>query len=262
MANYDRIALYYDLLWPRSDEVAFLKRLAKESNGPVLELGCGTGRLLIALAQEGFEVMGLDVCKSMLDRAAAKLTDLPPESQKRCCLQRGDMRCFTLDQKFGLVAIVYSTIMEFESREDRLRTFRCCRNHLHPRGILVVDSVCLEVGESNSNSLHLDGALLYLGSYTDPSNDASTIMCYQSRQYDPQSGSYVKTIFIDHVPPSGVVQREILAFPVHYVSPNVLETELCEVGFSQIKLLGGFGCEGMGIPYEKGCRRQIFIAQQ
>src|SRR5581483_5822160 len=89
MSAYDRIARIYDP-WSRSvvEDVAFYVELAKESGGPVLELGVGTGRIAIPTAAAGIEVVGIDTSPGMLEvaREAAELAGVGID------LRVGDLR--------------------------------------------------------------------------------------------------------------------------------------------------------------------------
>ena len=78
MPEYDSYSVYYDLLWGNEQvDVPFYLAMAKETGGPVCELACGTGRVLLPLARAGFEVTGIDVSQAMLDKLQAKLDKEP-----------------------------------------------------------------------------------------------------------------------------------------------------------------------------------------
>src|SRR6185503_4697362 len=69
--------------------------------GPILELGAGTGRLAVALAERGFSVTGVEIAPAMLAQAAAKRTELDPEVARRIELKRGDMTALDLRRTFA-----------------------------------------------------------------------------------------------------------------------------------------------------------------
>jgi len=126
----------YDLLYGNlSEDIPFYVRQAKKTGGPVLELGCGTGRVTIPLAEEGFEVWGIDLCESMLGRARAKA-----ESKGlRIRWVRGDFREFHLGREFRLVLIPWNTISLLPELHDLEAFFHCVREHLAGEGRFVVD---------------------------------------------------------------------------------------------------------------------------
>ena len=81
MDEYDRIARYYDLTHDRlTADVPFLLAQAAEAGGPVLEIGCGSGRLLVPLARAGQTITGVDRSAEMLARAEPRLAALPAQA--------------------------------------------------------------------------------------------------------------------------------------------------------------------------------------
>src|ERR1700694_4871385 len=103
-ALYDSfIADYYDespVVRGRLQDVAFYREAAREFGDPVLELGCGTGRVTLALAQAGMRVAGLDLSERMLEHAVKKRAALFTEERERVHLVQGDMAQFDLGEKF------------------------------------------------------------------------------------------------------------------------------------------------------------------
>src|SRR5947207_3264996 len=95
---YDHVLLYA----ARTD-VQFYVDEAKRSGGRILEIGCGTGRVLLPIARAGLEIVGVDAAQGMLDRCATKLATEPTETRRRVELQLGDARNSNLDSKFDLV---------------------------------------------------------------------------------------------------------------------------------------------------------------
>ena len=105
VASYgDSWAAIYDSVHKDLEDVPFWVEEARASGGPVLELGCGTGRVAIPIAQAGVSIVGLDDSVRMLRiaRAKAKRYGLGGEVLR---FVRGDMRAFRLDEAFSLVII-------------------------------------------------------------------------------------------------------------------------------------------------------------
>src|SRR5262245_56414939 len=104
--NYDEyafIADFYDHVEPyrtRSD-IDFFVEAALASKGPVLEVGCGTGRVLIPTARAGVDIVGLDLSVRMLDECRRRLREEPEPVQSRVRLVNGDMRGFDLARMFA-----------------------------------------------------------------------------------------------------------------------------------------------------------------
>jgi len=134
----------YDRLYPGTLEaspvegdIAFYKAQARRTGGPVLELGCGTGRVAFPLAAAGFAVTGLDVSPHMLRVARAKAALLAPG--RRPVFARGDMTRFALRRRFRLALIPFRAFQHLLSWEAQRRCLERVRRHLAPGGRLVVD---------------------------------------------------------------------------------------------------------------------------
>jgi SAM-dependent methyltransferase len=108
--------------------------LARECGPPILELGCGTGRVLIPLARAGFEVTGLDSSAHMLAVAWRKLADETAEVRERVTLVKGDMGDFDLHRRFALIICPFNTFQLLLAREDQERALRCARRALRSGG--------------------------------------------------------------------------------------------------------------------------------
>jgi SAM-dependent methyltransferase len=149
--EYHRLfAEVYDLL-PRAQRRAdreFYLSYARRARGPVLELGCGTGRILIPLAEAGFHVTGLERSPAMRARCRAKLASLPADVRRRLQVARGDMRRFRLRRRFALVIIPYRGFHHLLRAEDQMACLRAVRRHLLPGGVLLLDLFC--VGASST----------------------------------------------------------------------------------------------------------------
>jgi SAM-dependent methyltransferase len=107
--------------------------------GPLLELGCGTGRVLLPLARAGHEVVGLDLSPEMLDRCRAKIDGEPVEVRDRVRLVEADMTSFALGRRFALITCPFAGFQQLLTVEHQLACLERCRAHLLPGGRLVLD---------------------------------------------------------------------------------------------------------------------------
>ena len=142
-ANYDvpQVAELYDHvpLYKDRRDAAFYVDLCRAAKGEVLELGCGTGRILIRAAEAGATITGLDQAGFMLERCRAKLRALAPEVQKRVTLVEADMTNFTLDRLYALATVPFRPLQHLVSVEEQLRFLTCVHRHLQPGGKLALD---------------------------------------------------------------------------------------------------------------------------
>jgi SAM-dependent methyltransferase len=114
-------------------------RKAVDSGGPVLELGAGTGRVTIPIAEGGVRVSALDLDAAMLDKLRQKAAALSPDVRARILVHQGDMRSFALDEQYALAIIPFRAFLHNVTREDQLATLRCAHAHLRPGGELALN---------------------------------------------------------------------------------------------------------------------------
>lgn len=134
MAEFDSWAAYYDYLHPGlPGETEFYCGQALMRGGPVLDVGCGTGRIAIPMAMSKLKVTGIDnsgpmlaVCREKAERVGVKETALS--------LVQDDMRNLHLNDTFPLVIMAYRTFMHCLSIEEQLDCLRCMYTHLIPGG--------------------------------------------------------------------------------------------------------------------------------
>jgi len=142
-SGYDEefAAELYDHIEPYKNrqDVAFYVEMAQQSGGPVLEIGCGTGRVLIPTAQAGIEIVGLDNSEHMLAVCREKLSPEPAEVQSRVELVRGDMRRFDLGRTFALVTTPFRPFQHLITVEDQLSCLASIHRHLADGGTFVLD---------------------------------------------------------------------------------------------------------------------------
>lgn len=114
-----------------------------EKKGAVLELGCGTGRLLIKIAQKGHKVTGLDLSKSMLDILEKKLMNESNDVKGSICLYQEDMTNFKFNNQFGTCILGATSICLLPDDESILKMLQTVYNHLAPGARFIFDySVC------------------------------------------------------------------------------------------------------------------------
>jgi len=117
----------------------FYVDLARERGGPVLEIGCGTGRVLLPTARAEIEIHGLDNSRPMLDVLRTHISREAPEVQQRITLHSGDMRDFHLNRSFPLVTIPFRPMQHMFTVEDQVSTLKSAATHVAKGGILAFD---------------------------------------------------------------------------------------------------------------------------
>ena len=150
-------ALLYDsyLKGKAGDVEFFVQEALKSGGGPVLEIGCGTGRILLPIKEAGVDIMGLDNSRDMLGMLRAKKRGDTVE------LIEGDMRNFSIDKKFSLIIIPYNAFLYNISLDDQVQTLRNIKKHLLPKGRLIFSIFNPPMDTVNDGILHFQGEIIH-----------------------------------------------------------------------------------------------------
>lgn len=245
---YDQLPAYI----ARKD-IAFYVDYARSVDGPVLELACGTGRVLIPVAESGCQIVGLDLSEFMLAKCRAKLEKTAFEIQERVRIVQGDMTNYDLGETFALVTTPFRPFQHLVSVEDQLASLRCANRHLRPGGTLILDLFhpnleylcgpnCFIEQEDCANVTLSDGSVM---------RQTHRIAAqYRSRQMmDVEMIFYVTY-------PDGREERLVHAFPFRYFFRYEIEHMLASCGFSVVDVFGDFDKS----LFADDSREMVFIA--
>jgi SAM-dependent methyltransferase len=135
----------------------FYVTLASQANGPVLEVACGTGRILLPCLQAGVDIEGLDLFEPLLTKLRGKAAALGLSPR----LHQADMGDFSLANRFRLVMIPFNAFIHNMTQEAQIRCLTLCREHLMPGGMLAFDTYfpSLEYLRTPPNTRVLEGGL-------------------------------------------------------------------------------------------------------
>ena len=125
----------YDLLFPAGEYGHFYAEQARRAGGPVLELACGTGQILLPIAQTGTRCVGIDLSPEMLGAAAERMRTGSAPAE----LVEGDIRSFELGEAFAMIFIARNSLLHLHATDDLLACFRSVRRHLKPDGVFIFD---------------------------------------------------------------------------------------------------------------------------
>ncbi len=146
MSNFDLYSKYYDTLYDDKDyrgEIEYVETLIREygvADSDLLELGCGTGKHAMLLAQKGYSVQGVDLGAKMIDRAKSRQSGLEKETAERLTFCQGDVRNIRLDRTFGSIISLFHVMCYQVSNEDLFNAFKTVSLHLSPGGVFVFDA--------------------------------------------------------------------------------------------------------------------------
>ncbi len=252
MNGYDHIARFYDMEHDAlTDDLRMYAHLARRCGSPVLELGCGSGRVALHLARAGHEVVGLDASPAMLALAREKLARAG--LAEKVGLLQADLRDFALGRRFALAALAINTFMHFLTVADQVRVLANARRHLTPGGVLVVD-----LPRADRSLLPLEAGERFTVNevFTEP-HTGRAILKLAAVEVDLATQTQHLTLAYDETDKEGIVRRTTASFQVHYFYRYEMALLLDKAGFTVEAVYGSYDLE----PYEDGGERMIFVAQ-
>jgi len=121
------------------DDISFYLEYALKLHGSILELACGTGRVTIPLANEGYNIWGIDLSKEMLDQLKVKMENFQEEVKQRIHITHADMTNFELGRTFSLIIIPFRSFQSLTSEEQQKACLHTVHRHLSEDGYFIID---------------------------------------------------------------------------------------------------------------------------
>jgi SAM-dependent methyltransferase len=264
-ALYDGfIADYYDespIVQGRTRDVAFYRDAVHEFGDPVLELGCGTGRITLALAEAGHRVTGLDVSERMLERCNQKRAQLTTEARERVRLVQGNMVRFDLGEKFRVVIIPFRPMQHLLEIDEQISCLESVRWHLQAEGPRLGQRggrLILDVFQTDAERMH-DPAYQKEGlvaEYSMPDGRRVRIMERVTAFHRAEQRNDVEMIFyVTDV--QGKEERLVFAWTLRYFFRYEVEHLLARCGFNVSAVYGDFDRSPLG----DASPEMIFVAE-
>jgi SAM-dependent methyltransferase len=249
--GYDEYALaaeYYDYVTPYQNrqDIDFFVEMAGQSAGPVLEIGCGTGRVLIPTARAGIEITGLDSSSSMLSVCREKLSVEPQNVQAKVQLFQADMRQFDLGREFQLATIPFRPFQHLITIEDQLSCLNCIHRHLAHEGRLILDLFNPSLTFLIDDDASVEA--LDVPEFTMP--DGRKVTRYHriaSRDLFNQIQEVELIYYVTHT--DGRVDRLLHAFPMRYLFKFEAEHLLARCGFKVEHVYADYNWSPYGSKY-------------
>jgi SAM-dependent methyltransferase len=238
----------------RRQDVSFYRQLAGEllgGPGTILELACGSGRLSTALLRDGHRVLGVDLARPMVSRAATRIARLGRSVRSRAMLVRGDMRRFAFGERFPLVLMAFNSFEHLYTRTDAAACLARIREHLEPGGRFVFD-----VQNPNLRWLTRDPGRRWARTVFRHPSTGRRVVYTTSHEYDPISQIVVIQIFYD--PAEGEEGRpEVHLLSQRKFFPAELEALIAANGFAVERSHGDFD----GGPLHADADTQLLVCR-
>jgi SAM-dependent methyltransferase len=249
------IADYYDsspIVLERTKDVAFYCAAARKYGDPVLELGCGTGRVTLSIAEAGYRVMGVDISGKMLERAAEKRAGMRREARERIRLVQEDMTKFALGEKFRTIIIPFRPFQHLLETVEQFGCLNCAREHLVPGGRLILDFFQTDAERMHDPMFLNESALV---EYDLPDGRRVAVSERVAAFHRALQRNDVEMIFrVTHA--GGKQERLVMAWTLRYFFRYEVEHLLVRGGFRLESLYGDFD----GSPLADGSPEMIFVA--
>ncbi len=242
MKEYDRAdATLYDYYQTGLEgDIQFYVEEARKAGSSVLELGCGTGRILIPVAESGINIVGLDRAPAMLSIARQKISGLSAETQQRIELVEGDMRDFSWGQRFQLIMIPYRAFLHLLTPKDQRRALTCIREHLTDNGYLVFNIFDPRLDIVAAHCGPLGSAVQKDSEFIHPAT-GHRIIVWDTGQYDPEHQRLEQYFIFEELDDGGrVISKTYNSLTLRYVYRYEMQylLELC--GYKIKALYGDF----------------------
>jgi len=243
---YGVYARHYDSAYDAKQDLVdlpFYVEAATNAAGPVLEIGCGTGRILFAAARAGVMIDGVDYSADMLAIARAKRDQEPAEVQARVRhLEQGDMRGFRLGREYALVTIPFRPLQEFWRLDDQLAALVTAKAHLMPGGRLAFDVFYPHY----QRLLGGIGEALEELTWTDPQDPTRRVTRYFRKQAVDVVNQYFVGEFllrwraVDGPADGPVLEEAAMPFQMSWYTPTQMQLLLRLAGLRIVESFGSF----------------------
>lgn len=249
------VAARYDfLLADQLDDVRFYVEEAGQESGPVLELGCGTGRVTLPIAEAGVRVVGLDRSPPMLEIAEAKRRAARPDVRSRCAFVRADLRGFAFRRPFAQAFLPFRVFQALLTVPDQLAALASIRAALMPGGRLVFNVLDPRVelldSEGGPGPLRDTGRVYEAGG--DRVRELLTV------HLAPVEQRLELTFIYERKTPEGAVERAFEPLRLRYFHRFEIEHLLARAGY-EVEALYGDWDRG---PFVENGQEMIWVARR
>lgn len=226
---YDRVYAYLDY------DLPFYVQQATASGGPVLEMGCGTGRVSLAIAEAGIQTVGVDISPRMVEEADRKAMDAGLST--KASFQAGDMLDVQAAGPFSLVLFPFRSFQSMLTVEDQKRALANASTHLAQGGMLALDVFAPDI-EQLGNARD-EAVAFHVRDVEQP--DGGRIVVWGQNLWDGVDQVNSARLIIEDVSPAGAVtQRLYRDFDLRYTFRYEMQHLLDLCGFVVEALYGDF----------------------
>lgn len=249
---YASVVRYYDAEnTDKNDDIPFYLELAQETEGPVLDVGSGTGRVMFPLARAGYDVHGIDNEPAMLDRARTLLNE-EPALRDKLHFHLGDAKTYKMPVKFGLTLVPYNGLMHFLDQESQIAVMRNLREWTRDDGLLVLDL-------PNAGDVYAtedSDSIIFERTFMEPTT-GHLVMQQSVSTLDRTMQLLDVTWIYDEINDDGSVRRTFAPLKLYYYFFSEIQLLLTLTGWELEDVYGDLD----GSPFEDGAPRMVILAR-
>ena len=232
--SYDIEHEYYDILFDDLDhDFDFYLDMAEQYGSPILECMCGTGRILLHLARNGFDVDGFDLNDGMLNRARKKIAEKPDDIKNKIQVWKDDLRNFKASKKYNLIIIPFASFLHLLTKEDRLQALASVKNAMADDGVFIVEFFNPDLTRPE-NVLRFEGDRVKHIPET-----GETLARFYSQKFNREKKTMEVQYIYDLVDSEGIVRRKFNTMECAYIFYDDMKELVEETGFSIVQVYGG-----------------------
>jgi SAM-dependent methyltransferase len=256
--SYEILASHYDTGYCSKQDLVdlpFYVDLARKSGGPVLEIACGTGRVLLPVAREGIEIEGVDNSESMLRILRRNLAREPREVRERVTIHTGDMRNFRLERKFPLVIIPFRPLQHMYTAQDQVAALTTAAFHVGEGGRVVFD---VFFPNFEGISTNIGKEILDLEWTTDTKPRKVVRRYFRKKAYDKIQQTFRGDFVFRTYEGDNLVLEETGPLKMSYYTYQQLRALFLLAGLEPVEEYGSFGRE----PLDNTSQEMIFVVRK
>lgn len=249
---YGQISHYYEVENTAfTADLPLYDQLAEIEGEPILEVGCGTGRVLLYLAQAGYQITGIDPSAEMLDVARRKLKSLPHLADKVTLIE-AEIQKFDGGQ-FPLILLTYNMLMHFTRQEAQIGVLKKLASHLTDDGLMVIHLP----NTSEHYTVEDEENLVLERMFTMP-DTGNLVMQHSIRSLDRVGQRLNVSWVYDEITEGNILRRTVASQELRYIFPAELTLMLQLCGLQAETWYGDYE----GGEFEDGCEQMIVLVRK
>ncbi len=251
---YDDWADIYDQVYSYLDyDLPFYLQQAQAADGPVLELGCGSGRVALTLAEAGIDVVGVDISPRMVEAARRKAKEAGLADHAR--FETGDMAKVKVKGSFGMVTFPFRSFQSMLDVDEQKAALANAGRHLAKGGLLVLDIFAPDIGQLASER---DDAVPFHVRDVEQA-DGGLIVIWGQNGWEGVSQLNHARLIIEELDTSGVMTRRLYRdFDQRYTFRYEMQHLLSVCGFNVEAVYGDFD----GGPVDDDSDDLVWVARK